>query len=220
MSSDLLPASRKVRLASWSSRWWESPTASPLRLRASGTPQPPRAAKASSPSARCARLRPSRATATRHPKPARGGECGGPCVTGPFGERCRTTTRRRGAATRRGDRRCRFSRTAARRRPVLLSLCMRWPRERAGRLPASCADHTARLGFALVGNSAELEWAEPLSAIATAEVAAEEPRTDVRLVVHLRDGGMRFVEGDARLRRSFVTKLASAIRALAAQPGS
>mgnify|MGYP004360583463 CR=1 FL=1 len=71
-----------------------------------------------------------------------------------------------------------------------------------------------------VGNSAELEWAEPLSAIATAEVAAEEPRTDVRLVVHLRDGGMRFVEGDARLRRSFVTKLASAIRALAAQPGS
>jgi hypothetical protein len=40
------------------------------------------------------------------------------------------------------------------------------------------------------------------------------------LVVHLRDGGMRFVEGDARLRRSFVTKLASAIRALAAQPGS
>ena len=61
---------------------------------------------------------------------------------------------------------------------------------------------------------------EPLSAIATAELAAEEPRTDVRLVVHLCDGGMRFVEGDARLRRSFVTKLASAIRALAAQPGS
>ena len=108
--------------------------------------------------------------------------------------------------------RCRFSRTAARRRPVLLSLCMhRWPRERAGRLPASCADHNARgLPLGSVGNSAELEWAEPLSAIATAEVAAE-PRTACARSLHLRDGGMRFVEGDARLRQKFVTKLASAI---------
>ena len=92
--------------------------------------------------------------------------------------------------------------------------------ERAGsRLLVLTTTHVVCLSRS-VGNSAELEWAEPLSAIATAEVAAEEPRTDVRLVVHLRDGGMRFVEGDARLRRSFVTKLASAIRALAAQPGS
>lgn len=76
----------------------------------------------------------------------------------------RPRSRRGAATTRRGDRRCRFSRTAARRRPVLLSLCMhRWPRERAGRLPASCADHNARglplalgweLGRARVGRAA------------------------------------------------------------------
>ena len=227
MSSDLLPASRKVRLASWSSRWWESPTASPLRLRASGTPQPPRAAKASSPSARCARLRPSRATATRHPNSVHAAACGVqrlPRVTGPFGELLPYDHAAAEAQLLLGEAIAaagsRARRLAAGRFCYHCACTGGRANERAGsRLLVLTTTHVVCLSRS-VGNSAELEWAEPLSAIATAEVAAEEPRTDVRLVVHLRDGGMRFVEGDARLRRSFVTKLASAIRALAAQPGS
>ena len=169
MSLDLLPASRKVRLASWSSRWWESPTASPLRREgilntsASASSQGIFAQRQVRP---CAVARLPRATPNCPVHAAAPGVQRLPRVTGPFGELLPYDHAAAEAQLLLGE---------AIALPVLAHggspqakfcyhcACTGGRANERGRLPASCADHNARglplalgweLGRARVGRAA------------------------------------------------------------------